>query len=236
MPPRSPALRAVEPDASTGDTKARLLDAVVRLFAERGFHATSMRAITQLAGTSVSAANYHFGSKEELLRAALVRRTKPLNDARLEALAEAEAKGGTEGIRAIVRAYILPLLVAGSGIAEGAGSRRSLAVRLYVDPPEIVRGTQQEIFAPVNKRFNDALQRAAGDVDPKALDVALKLSLGVALHSIGGHLVWPTPEEDPSGSVKEKMIDGMVAFAAAGIIALLDLESAGETASGGSQK
>ncbi|MDE0886636.1 MAG: TetR/AcrR family transcriptional regulator [Myxococcota bacterium] len=238
MPPRSPALRALQPDASTGDTKARLLDAVVRLFAERGFHATSMRAITQLAGTSVSAANYHFGSKEGLLRAALIRRTQPLNVARLEALAQAEtqARGGAEGIRAIVRAYILPLLEAASEIGEDAGPRRSLAARLYVDPPEVVRGVQEEIFAPVTQRFHDALQRAAGDVDPKAVDVALKLSLGVALHSIGGHLVWPTPAQDPLGAQKEKMIDGMVAFAAAGIVAFLDLESVGEIASGESHK
>ena len=31
-----------------GDTKARLLDAVVQIFSEQGFHATSMRAVTQL--------------------------------------------------------------------------------------------------------------------------------------------------------------------------------------------
>ncbi len=237
MPP-SPALRAPELDSSNGDTKARLLDAVVRLFAERGFHATSMRAITQLAGTSVSAANYHFGSKEELLRAALLRRTGPLNEARLEALAEAEAETGeaADRIRAIVRAYILPLLEVGSEMGEDAGPRRSLAARLYVDPPQVVRGVQEEIFAPVTQRFHEALQRAAGDVDTEAVDVALKLSLGVALHSIGGHLTWPTPEQDPSGVEKQRMVDGLVAFAAAGIVALLEFESGAGAARGGSPK
>ena len=56
------------------DTKERLLDAAERLFAERGFEGASLRAVTQAAGTSVSAANYHFGSKEALLGRTLLRR------------------------------------------------------------------------------------------------------------------------------------------------------------------
>ena len=49
------------------DTKQRLLDAAVKIFSEKGFHATSMRAITQEAQTSLSAANYHFGTKEDII-------------------------------------------------------------------------------------------------------------------------------------------------------------------------
>ena len=37
------------------DTRDRLLHAAERLFAERGFEGTSMRAVTQAAGSSVSA-------------------------------------------------------------------------------------------------------------------------------------------------------------------------------------
>ena len=50
----------------SSDTKTRLLDAAERLFAERGYEGSSMRAITKEAGASVSSANYHFGSKDGL--------------------------------------------------------------------------------------------------------------------------------------------------------------------------
>ena len=70
---------------SKRDTKQRLLDAAELLFATHGFEGTSMRAITQAADTSLSAANYHFGSKQALIEAALVRRIEPLNRRRLEA-------------------------------------------------------------------------------------------------------------------------------------------------------
>ena len=48
------------------DTRARLLEAAVGLFAERGFHGTGVREIALRAGVNVASANYHFGSKEEL--------------------------------------------------------------------------------------------------------------------------------------------------------------------------
>jgi len=51
------------------DTRTQLLDAAERLFAERGFRGTSIRAITDLAGANLAAVGYHFGSKAELLAA-----------------------------------------------------------------------------------------------------------------------------------------------------------------------
>ena len=76
-------------EASALDTKQRLLDAAIMVFSQNGFQASSMRAITREAGTSLSAANYHFGSKEELLRAALCARADVLNARRMELLNKA---------------------------------------------------------------------------------------------------------------------------------------------------
>ena len=45
-------------------TRARLLEAAERLFAERGFRATSVRALTSEARCNVASVNYHFGGKE----------------------------------------------------------------------------------------------------------------------------------------------------------------------------
>ena len=61
------------------DTKDRILDAAESLFADRGFGATSMRAITSAADANLAAVNYHFGSKESLIEAVFARRLGPLN-------------------------------------------------------------------------------------------------------------------------------------------------------------
>lgn len=47
-------------------TKKLLLDTACRLFAEKGFHNTTMREITDTANTNVASVNYHFGDKENL--------------------------------------------------------------------------------------------------------------------------------------------------------------------------
>jgi AcrR family transcriptional regulator len=49
------------------ETRARLLDAAVTAFAERGFHGSTTRDITAIAGLSPAAIYVHHRSKEELL-------------------------------------------------------------------------------------------------------------------------------------------------------------------------
>src|SRR4030095_11291177 len=48
------------------DTKDRLVAAASTLFAERGFHGTTVRDIAERAGANVAAGNYHYGSKKAL--------------------------------------------------------------------------------------------------------------------------------------------------------------------------
>lgn len=52
-------------------TSDRLLDAAVELFAQGGFHGTSIRDIAERAGANVAAGHYHYGSKEGLYLAVL---------------------------------------------------------------------------------------------------------------------------------------------------------------------
>lgn len=49
-------------------TRARLIEAAGRLFAERGFAGAKVRDIVEAANLHLSAMNYHFGSKEGLYR------------------------------------------------------------------------------------------------------------------------------------------------------------------------
>ena len=209
-----------------GDTKARLLEAFVLLFAERGFHATSMRAVTQMAGTSVSAAHYHFGSKEDLLRQALRRRSEFLNARRFEYLDRAEAAEfeGNGRVRAILEAFILPLFELRPEVSQQQNPQRNLAARLYVDPPEVVKKIRQEVFAAVTSRFRESLANAIEGADPERVELALELSLGVMVHSISGRLSWPDQTTDPEGSKRKELVGRLVAFAAAGVLAVVEGE------------
>ena len=56
----------------TRTTRARILVSAEALFAERGFEVVSLREITGAAGANVAAVNYHFGSKEKLIRVQII--------------------------------------------------------------------------------------------------------------------------------------------------------------------
>jgi AcrR family transcriptional regulator len=59
-----------EPKAAKSEqTRTLIVETALRLFRERGYEATTMRAIATEAGVSVGNAYYYFGSKEELIQA-----------------------------------------------------------------------------------------------------------------------------------------------------------------------
>jgi AcrR family transcriptional regulator len=55
-------------DTKAARTRSAIIDAALRLFRERGYDATTMRAIAGEAGVSVGNAYYYFDSKEELIQ------------------------------------------------------------------------------------------------------------------------------------------------------------------------
>ncbi len=54
------------PDLRTAETRQRIIDTSLRLFAEHGFKGVSVRDISAAAGVNVAAISYHFGSKQGL--------------------------------------------------------------------------------------------------------------------------------------------------------------------------
>ena len=81
------------------ETREKILDTAERLIGEQGYAATSLRQIITEAGVNLAAVHYHFGSKEELLDAVVMRKAGPVNEARLAALdlVEQEAGDGRAG-------------------------------------------------------------------------------------------------------------------------------------------
>ena len=72
-------------DAS--DTRVRLLDAAEELFAQQGIYAVPTSEIVAAAGQrNASAVTYHFGSRQELLRALLMERDAPIDAERARLL------------------------------------------------------------------------------------------------------------------------------------------------------
>ena len=65
--------------ANSAATRAALLDAAQELFSSEGIDGTSMRAIQRVAGLAPGTIQYHFASREDLLRALIAREEAGLN-------------------------------------------------------------------------------------------------------------------------------------------------------------
>ncbi|WP_176599057.1 MULTISPECIES: TetR/AcrR family transcriptional regulator [Sphingobium] len=93
------------------DGKTRLILAGERLFAKGGIHGASMREIAAQAGQGNHAAvQYHFGSREGLVRAIFDFRMDQMEDARGALLRRAEASGRLKDARTILEIILLPQL------------------------------------------------------------------------------------------------------------------------------
>src|SRR5579859_3863643 len=55
------------PDSGRGDKRERILDAAVRVFASKGFHATRVSEVAKAAGVADGTIYLYFKSKDELL-------------------------------------------------------------------------------------------------------------------------------------------------------------------------
>ena len=154
-----------------GGTKDRLLTAAAELFAERGFHRTTVRDIAARARVNVAAGNYHYGSKRALYLAVLraqfadVRATLR---ARGAAVPEGELRGlSRRQLAALLRTRVnvmLDLL-----IGPPPGLHGTLMHREMCDPSEALPVIVDEFILPMFGEMRAIAARLAPGVERKAL-------------------------------------------------------------------
>src|ERR1700728_3762316 len=90
-------------------TRERILKAAERLFADRGYDGTSIRAIVAKAKVNQAAINYHFEGKEGLYREVLRAAFRALTEDQLAHAEEAKAMSREQALGEFVRRQLRPL-------------------------------------------------------------------------------------------------------------------------------
>lgn len=202
------------------DTKERILDAAERLFAWDGYHSTSLRKITKDAEANVAAVNYHFGSKEELIKAVISRRLLPLNELRSKRLAqvreEAEAKNEKPRIQEVLGAFIEPTL---RFRESGPGARAfvSLVGRALTEPDDTVRNIFLELIQPLIHQLFELAAAALPGTPRDLLFWRLHFVIGSlthTMHCMDKSLLPPDASKQPDAKTLTSII---IAYAAPGM-------------------
>jgi AcrR family transcriptional regulator len=219
-------------------TKHRILDAAEALFVEHGFEATSLRSITAAADVNLAAANYHFGSKEELFEAVLTRRLDPMNQRRVALLAALEQEAGDAPVACdrILSALFLPALELARDPARGGSNFLRLLGRAYADPAPFIRHFLSEHYAEMIARFKEAFARALPYLPRRELSWRLHFMMGALSYTLAGtdalkliHEIAPVD----GGANDELLLRRLAPFLLAGLTSPLpDLDETGHSLDG----
>jgi AcrR family transcriptional regulator len=148
-------------------TRERILRAAERLFAERGYDATSVRAIVGKARVNQAAINYHFAGKEGLYREVLRAAFHALTEHQLAHAEETRAMSREQALGEFVRRQLQPLT---------ARDEVSRHMRIFnwetARPTAVFRKLLREEAAPFMGLAVDLVRRFMPEADQRTLTFA----------------------------------------------------------------
>ncbi|MCA8954414.1 MAG: TetR family transcriptional regulator [Planctomycetes bacterium] len=217
---------------SPPDTRDQILDVAEAMLAADGFAGLSLRRLTTAAGVNLAAVNYHFGGKEELVKAVLARRIAPINSERLSRLEALEALAAPDGdepaeLEAILRAFLEPPLRAtATGCDPGTGRQVCrMFGRILVEQPPFLRDFLRSQFGSTARRFVDALARVLPREPVATIWWRLHFVVGAMAHAIQNATAVQHMSDglcDPDDA--DALVEELVAFATAGFLAPLSAD------------
>ncbi len=148
-------------------TRERIMKAAERLFAERGYDGTSVRAIVARARVNQAAINYHFDGKDGLYREVLRTAFRALTEDQLAHVQEAQALSREQALAEFIRRQLRPLM---------ARDEFSRYMRIFnwetVRPTAVFRSLLSEEAAPFMGLAADLVRRFLPGADHRTLTVA----------------------------------------------------------------
>jgi AcrR family transcriptional regulator len=166
----------------TVETRRRILAAAERLFAEKGFEATSVRDITSEAGCNVASVNYHFRGKENLYVETFRGLLGELRDRRILRIQTDMGALGDRGtlerfVESMANAFLEPL------VAEDRGRLLMAFVsREMVDRHLPASVFFDEFIRPIMEVALAQLERVGPPMDPVDSRLCLMSLVGQLLH------------------------------------------------------
>ena len=196
-----------------------ILDAAERRFAELGFAGAGIKSIATAAGVAQGLLYYHFGSKEELYRAVVRRRSGAINAERRARLATVDI-GAPDALEQILRAYLGPPL---SGESVELGYPRIFASLLA--GTALDQQLVSEFYDEIAREVIALIRRAEPALDPAAAAWGYSLSIGALVSALSSservnRLGCGEGGDGAATDRTDAALENIVTFAAQGLRAL----------------
>ena len=215
-------------ESNVRDTKDRILDVAERLFAIQGIETTSLRQITNEATVNLAAVNYHFQSKDELVRSVYLRRIRPMNTMRLcllDALEEAE-QNKAKPLDALLEAFFVPVVDMALSLKNEGFTVGQLMGRMYTETHAVLQNLICTEMGEVARRFGTAFGRSLPHLTPVEILWRLHFTIGVLAYTLAAaEKIALLSQNRINPRDKQEVLRQMMTYAKAGLMAP-SLESA----------
>lgn len=165
------------------DRKADILLAAEKLFAQRGYHAVSIRQIADEAGVPLALVGYYYGPKHELFHAIFAHWNGTLEQRLVNLARVPNSPNDSAMLPGIISAFVMPVLRLRAS-SEGEYYALLVARELYHIQEETDR-VLRAFFDPLAHAFIDALNLAFPHATRGQIAWGYQFALGALLNHIG---------------------------------------------------
>lgn len=183
MPSRKPEpARRQKSAAPRPDRQQAILLAAEKLFAQRGYHAVTIRQIAEEAGVPLALVAYYYGPKQDLFHAVFAHWSHTIDErlAALDAVSKDPADPNT--LTRIVEAFVFPVIRMRSS-PEGQYYAQLVGRELAYNSEEADR-VLHDFFDPMANRFIDALHEVLPHGTRAEAAWGYQFALGSLLHHL----------------------------------------------------
>ena len=201
-----------------GLTHERILDEAEILFARKGYHAVSIREITNSAGCNLAAVNYHFGNKQnlylEVFRSRWIPRASRINKCFRQSLAANNTLSPAAVVQSFAGAFI-----SGPMTDDERKRHHQLIYGELAKPTEAFEIVADEMLRPLFKILQNDLRAAmTNEIEEEQLTLNAFSILAMVLYfNFARHLITRFTGAEYNADFKSRLVEHIVKFSLYGI-------------------
>jgi len=199
-------------------TRDRLLDEAEELFAQRGYHAVSIREITKAAESNLAAVNYHFGNKQNLYLEVFRSRWLPRASRIQQSFRQSLKNNGNATPNMVVQSFARAFLEGPMSADERTRHLKLISGEL-VQPTEAFELVVEQVFRPLFGKLLEDLQKVMPDtIDEKQMVLNVFSILSMVLYfNFARPLISSFVGGREGNELETRLVDHIVQFSLNGV-------------------
>lgn len=199
-------------------TRDRLLDEAEDLFAQRGYHAVSVREITKAAAVNLAAVNYHFGNKQNLYLEVFRSRWMPRASRIQQSFRQSLNHNGNPTPDMVIQSFARAFLEGPMSADERTRHLKLISGEL-AQPTEAFEQVVEQVFRPLFGNLLQDMRRVMPHaIDEKQMVLNIFSILSMVLYfNFARPLIAQFVEVQDIDDLETSLIDHIVKFSLNGI-------------------